>query len=407
MRVVQFTDPGTRRDDARPDFDRMLAGFAEDRSEAEGVIVASLYNLFRSRQDRERVDYLLYRRKLHVISARESFSTADPQGIAHYEQFASLVMLAFEGEWPGLVATSRHDIADEFVDSFLARWLEAWSDSDHEFEPALQDVRDRLHALVDRWDSGERIDPLIAPFLEVAGQHEPVEVPVRLRALALLGVRNSDLEDLHLAGVIRQDDWSMLTQAAGHALSRIADAPPGAASGSTDPFEGVIEANPTATAAFSVLARLSPGEEATWMPPDRELPEIPTSDGPQRMLPDGYEIRHATDAGISMRLAEIMRQRAEDKGVLVVPSLKHLSRSPPKLFRVVDVLLAHGATIATANVLLTPERLVRRMDVTDYNSEDARWTGLPGMPADLRMRVGRNDPCPCGSGKKYKRCCGV
>ena len=22
-------------------------------------------------------------------------------------------------------------------------------------------------------------------------------------------------------------------------------------------------------------------------------------------------------------------------------------------------------------------------------------------------KVGRNDPCPCGSGKKYKRCCGV
>ena len=21
------------------------------------------------------------------------------------------------------------------------------------------------------------------------------------------------------------------------------------------------------------------------------------------------------------------------------------------------------------------------------------------------MTVGRNDPCPCGSGKKYKRCC--
>jgi uncharacterized protein YecA (UPF0149 family) len=20
--------------------------------------------------------------------------------------------------------------------------------------------------------------------------------------------------------------------------------------------------------------------------------------------------------------------------------------------------------------------------------------------------VGRNDPCPCGSGKKYKQCCG-
>jgi len=26
---------------------------------------------------------------------------------------------------------------------------------------------------------------------------------------------------------------------------------------------------------------------------------------------------------------------------------------------------------------------------------------------DHRDEVGRNSPCPCGSGKKYKRCCGV
>ena len=24
-----------------------------------------------------------------------------------------------------------------------------------------------------------------------------------------------------------------------------------------------------------------------------------------------------------------------------------------------------------------------------------------------KEKVGRNDPCPCGSGKKYKRCCGA
>ena len=23
-----------------------------------------------------------------------------------------------------------------------------------------------------------------------------------------------------------------------------------------------------------------------------------------------------------------------------------------------------------------------------------------------KTKVGRNDPCPCGSGKKYKQCCG-
>ena len=32
-----------------------------------------------------------------------------------------------------------------------------------------------------------------------------------------------------------------------------------------------------------------------------------------------------------------------------------------------------------------------------------------GKPRPVRReapKVGRNDPCPCGSGKKYKRCCG-
>jgi uncharacterized protein YecA (UPF0149 family) len=36
---------------------------------------------------------------------------------------------------------------------------------------------------------------------------------------------------------------------------------------------------------------------------------------------------------------------------------------------------------------------------------------VPGVatPASCRTsaKVGRNDPCPCGSGKKYKTCCGA
>ncbi len=30
----------------------------------------------------------------------------------------------------------------------------------------------------------------------------------------------------------------------------------------------------------------------------------------------------------------------------------------------------------------------------------------PGKVLDRRKKVGRNQPCPCGSGKKYKKCCG-
>ncbi|MFN8624534.1 MAG: SEC-C metal-binding domain-containing protein [Candidatus Binatia bacterium] len=36
--------------------------------------------------------------------------------------------------------------------------------------------------------------------------------------------------------------------------------------------------------------------------------------------------------------------------------------------------------------------------------------GPPGKAANVRRdsdKVGRNDPCPCGSGKKYKKCHGT
>ncbi len=31
----------------------------------------------------------------------------------------------------------------------------------------------------------------------------------------------------------------------------------------------------------------------------------------------------------------------------------------------------------------------------------------PAEPRKVKDKVGRNDPCPCGSGKKYKKCCGM
>ena len=27
------------------------------------------------------------------------------------------------------------------------------------------------------------------------------------------------------------------------------------------------------------------------------------------------------------------------------------------------------------------------------------------FPLNKKIKVGRNEPCPCGSGKKYKKCC--
>ena len=33
--------------------------------------------------------------------------------------------------------------------------------------------------------------------------------------------------------------------------------------------------------------------------------------------------------------------------------------------------------------------------------------GSRGVPIQAAPKIGRNDPCPCGSGKKHKKCCGV
>ena len=40
--------------------------------------------------------------------------------------------------------------------------------------------------------------------------------------------------------------------------------------------------------------------------------------------------------------------------------------------------------------------------VTGTNKDDTVTKG----PVKKAKKIGRNDPCPCGSGKKYKNCCG-
>lgn len=47
----------------------------------------------------------------------------------------------------------------------------------------------------------------------------------------------------------------------------------------------------------------------------------------------------------------------------------------------------------------------RRRGKVWYYTEGAMVT--PGTSSHGGAKVGRNDPCPCGSGKKYKKCCGV
>ena len=48
---------------------------------------------------------------------------------------------------------------------------------------------------------------------------------------------------------------------------------------------------------------------------------------------------------------------------------------------------------------------------SEFKKRDGEWFFLDGRmvqaPVRNENKVGRNDPCPCGSGKKYKKCCGL
>jgi preprotein translocase subunit SecA len=46
-----------------------------------------------------------------------------------------------------------------------------------------------------------------------------------------------------------------------------------------------------------------------------------------------------------------------------------------------------------------------REAISTNRGEDANAKKRP-VRRDAQKQIGRNDPCPCGSGKKYKKCCG-
>ena len=53
-----------------------------------------------------------------------------------------------------------------------------------------------------------------------------------------------------------------------------------------------------------------------------------------------------------------------------------------------------------------PQERKEVAEVKETNLEQAKQAGGPAGTKTVAKKPGRNDPCPCGSGKKYKNCCG-
>jgi hypothetical protein len=102
-------------------------------------------------------------------------------------------------------------------------------------------------------------------------------------------------------------------------------------------------------------------------------------------------LEHAADAGEleqGRELARVIRSRADE--------IQRASRDPMRWGMAKTVLMA---------------ALDEDVDPTDHHAMGdfiERWNERVAPPPEPRRstKIGRNQPCPCGSGKKYKRCCG-
>jgi hypothetical protein len=121
---------------------------------------------------------------------------------------------------------------------------------------------------------------------------------------------------------------------------------------------------------------------AAWLSPDGSLIDVtPKVDGESQVLflPDSNRAYDGT-------LVDNVRRPLSDD-----PYVRQCIAQSELMFRMRQKHFRNG-----------------RVDVDSCLREFQMRVRDLNMPARLnnQSRVGRNDPCPCGSGRKYKKCCG-
>jgi hypothetical protein len=115
-----------------------------------------------------------------------------------------------------------------------------------------------------------------------------------------------------------------------------------------------------------------------------------------------------------IRNAKAKKQSSEEVAAQIrkdLPGLTELANLLPKnrgeLYGFLAVVLA-VITLLTQSCQSTPNISIGVSQVVEQTilNASAAKQKLP-IPPQLKKKVGRNGPCPCGSGKKFKKCCGL
>lgn len=165
-----------------------------------------------------------------------------------------------------------------------------------------------------------------------------------------------------------------------------------------------------------VFARMGPDA----LPPLKKMLANPSrTDGERETVSEGIsrlgqrhpEVRAECKAAVRDRLADFARQ-SDDLNAFLICALMDLgAREDIDLIRrvykagaVEESLPGDIEDVEIALGLRSARETVRAPFDLSVGS-GARQRAL--APERAERKIGRNEPCPCGSGKKYKRCCGA
>ena len=78
------------------------------------------------------------------------------------------------------------------------------------------------------------------------------------------------------------------------------------------------------------------------------------------------------------------------------------------MFDEMTALIREGTVTTLLIFKLKSEEDIKREQAAKITGTNAGGDGTDKKrPVKKGEKIGRNDPCPCGSGKKYKKCCGA
>jgi hypothetical protein len=109
------------------------------------------------------------------------------------------------------------------------------------------------------------------------------------------------------------------------------------------------------------------------------------------------EVKYEDDQ--SLVLEGLCHQLSKD----ALPEVEQYMNSNPESFMIEIESIAYGYYKVMG--LEHPNLLKWRGIAEEKDSNQNSF--LYSAPINVEQKVGRNDPCPCGSGKKYKKCCGA